>query len=624
MSFYGKVYQSLVNGWKGFKFVNKGKATEDLHELTQNEDEIMFDAQTTHDIGQMRTGNQWIQFAKDPNANVVNFYHGPAQSKTPQVIHTLKAASRELEAQDRATLIRAGKQIKFGDGIVFNQINYDKAGHIINDTEEVFVMPDAPPVVEISQDIEELQSVVGVPLSDEAEPNPRTVLVRLERLDELALELKKACYLLDNTWKYKEKSYPELDPFDEAIEDWDNPDTWNQHISGATPALKPEVRSLRSELGPAAANTNSLNGLGLYKFLFGNFNSSGIGGHNLSMIYGTLEPNGQGGPSGLSQTQFSLISLIGNIGLLKGIDEINPFTELNTPNAKDGVISLAIKKLFEHYKTRMDDLTSQFNNVNTNTQNAINQVEALSSAIGSPGGGVLGGEETGIFKRMTDVEATNKTQDQRLTTLETFKDTTYANEKSALDTKVSGIDTRVSTLENSTVPGISTRVTTLETFTDVTYEADKTGLDSRITELETFKSNTYESDKETLEGRITPLETFVNTTYPTDKGKVTILEETTIPALDTRVETLETDYAALGDTYATISSVEELSGTVDGFQETIDTLSQTVNTLQEKVTGEEGGLKSLLTQLQEQLSELSTQVSGFEDRIATLEAYHEG
>ena len=88
------------------------------------------------------------------------------------------------------------------------------------------------------------------------------------------------------------------------------------------------------------------------------------------------------------------------------------------------------------------------------------------------------------------------------------------NEVQSYSDAITGIDGRVETLEDTTVPGIEGRVTTLE---DTTVPA----LDSRLDAIE-------ETDLPALDGR---LETLEDTTIPALAGRVTTLEgRTELPA----------------------------------------------------------------------------------------------
>lgn len=180
MSFYGKQFYEKGLSFRNLVFKNSGKDKESYPEAI---DKKVFEATSSEDQGAIELGNRWIQIAgaEKGEANGVRLYHAPPGG-TSTVLNTV-SSTKTLTEEEATNLKKENKQLHFGQGVVFESFKYDKAGHIIDKSEDVWLMPSAPAVDladKIQADIEELQEVVGA--GDNA---PDTALVpRVAELEE--------------------------------------------------------------------------------------------------------------------------------------------------------------------------------------------------------------------------------------------------------------------------------------------------------------------------------------------------------------------------------------------------------------------------------------------------------
>lgn len=178
--FYGKQYQEKGLSFRDFVFQNKGKDKETFPEATDKE---VFEATSSEDSGAIVLGNRWISLAsaEDGAANGCVLFHG-APGGTASVMNTI-SGTKALTDEEVAQLKKEGKQLHFGQGVVFEKFEYDKAGHVIQKENDLWLMPSAPAVDladKLQVDIEELQEVVGIGEN----PLETSLVPRVEKLEE--------------------------------------------------------------------------------------------------------------------------------------------------------------------------------------------------------------------------------------------------------------------------------------------------------------------------------------------------------------------------------------------------------------------------------------------------------
>lgn len=180
MSFYGKQFYEKGLSFRNLVFKNSGKDKETYPDAV---DKKVFEATSSEDQGAIELGNRWIQIAgaEKGEANGVRLFHAPPGG-TATVLNTV-SSTKSLTDEEIAELKKENKQLHFGQGVVFEAFEYDKAGHIIRKNEDMWLMPSAPAVDladKVQADIEELQEVVGI-----GDNIPDTALVpRVSELEE--------------------------------------------------------------------------------------------------------------------------------------------------------------------------------------------------------------------------------------------------------------------------------------------------------------------------------------------------------------------------------------------------------------------------------------------------------
>lgn len=178
--FYGKFYQEKGLSFRDFIFRNSGKNKETFPAISDQE---VFEATSAEDSGAIVLGNRWISLssAEDGAANgLVLFHNSPGGSTTP---YSTVSGVKTLTDEEVAALKTAGKQLHFGQGVVFENFTYDKAGHVVARQEDTWLMPSAPAVDfadQIQTSVEELQQIVGV--GDN--PDEATLVPRVEWLEK--------------------------------------------------------------------------------------------------------------------------------------------------------------------------------------------------------------------------------------------------------------------------------------------------------------------------------------------------------------------------------------------------------------------------------------------------------
>lgn len=201
MSFYGKIYQEKGLSFRDIIFENTGKNKETFPTSTDKE---VFEATSAEDSGKIAIGNRWLSIggAEDGYPNgLVLFHNKPGGTSSA---YSTVSSTKALTDDEVATLKKEGKQLHFGQGVVFENFEYDKAGHIIKTSEDVWLMPSAPSIDladQLQADIEELQIAVGLGnLSTEESLNPRVEKLEenkaeadvVEKMDETLTEVKAA------------------------------------------------------------------------------------------------------------------------------------------------------------------------------------------------------------------------------------------------------------------------------------------------------------------------------------------------------------------------------------------------------------------------------------------------
>lgn len=200
MSFYGKFYQEMGNAFRNFLFGNKDKKGEAFPKDTNVVNDIMFEAGTSEDQGSVLSGNRWIQMAKpaDGTTNGVEIYHGAPGGSTTTFsnISNIREFKTNEELKEKDKLIKDGKYLNFGYGVTFDSFTYDKAGHLVKTDSQEYVLPESPELnlgVILTNQVEELQEYVGLPLPQGEEQPKENILTRLDGLEEteeITMEMK--------------------------------------------------------------------------------------------------------------------------------------------------------------------------------------------------------------------------------------------------------------------------------------------------------------------------------------------------------------------------------------------------------------------------------------------------
>ena len=191
MSFYGKIYQEVGNAFRNFLFGNKDKTSVEFPEDENVTNDIMFEAGTSFDRGIVKSGNRWIQMAvpEDGLGNSVEVYHGPAGGETTTftTVSGIKSFTTDAELQEKQKLIDDGKYMGFGKGISFDTFTFDKAGHVVETDSVTYVLPESPNLnlgQELSESIDLINEVIGLPLPEGEELPEDNIFTRLGVLEE--------------------------------------------------------------------------------------------------------------------------------------------------------------------------------------------------------------------------------------------------------------------------------------------------------------------------------------------------------------------------------------------------------------------------------------------------------
>jgi hypothetical protein len=124
MSFYGKIYQEVVDIFNRLKFKNN---TSSNNFPTSTPAEITLMANGGEDAAIIEAGNKWIQFEKNGDLTC-KMYHKKS-GVTNKNIMTLT---------DKDDKVKKDTVIGYGDKIIIQTPEFDDAGHIVRHTQKTF------------------------------------------------------------------------------------------------------------------------------------------------------------------------------------------------------------------------------------------------------------------------------------------------------------------------------------------------------------------------------------------------------------------------------------------------------------------------------------------------------
>ncbi len=174
MSFYGKIYTAVGEAFKRIKFINSGKDNTEIP--TDLENDFILEAKSADDNIYLHSGNCWIGF-KGSDDNGLIYHLGPGDSS-----ETIEVINDITQDADYDTLI------SWGDIITVQSPMYDEAGHLSGSTTKKYKLEEVPEVSEVADavnSIKDLNTVVGLPLSEGEELPDTSLLVRMTAAEEI-------------------------------------------------------------------------------------------------------------------------------------------------------------------------------------------------------------------------------------------------------------------------------------------------------------------------------------------------------------------------------------------------------------------------------------------------------
>ena len=239
MSFYGKIYQELANAFRGFKIGNKKKVSFPTESQVVNENSITIEARTFEDQVGFNTGNRWIQIVQGDKTNSFDLYHaraGKTTGETTAVIDSLlKIEIEELTDEQKKQYKEDNRVIDFGNIVTFTSIEYDKAGHIVAESETKYWLSDdeiielkarvsdledrATKLEERTDKLEERADALEQRASD-LEDRADVLEQRATDLEDRALALEKRAENLENRASALEDRATDLEDRALALEKW--------------------------------------------------------------------------------------------------------------------------------------------------------------------------------------------------------------------------------------------------------------------------------------------------------------------------------------------------------------------------------------------------------------------
>lgn len=176
MSFYGKIYTTLGNAFKRFKFINSGKNnTTVLSEFSS--DDVLLQADAANDYAIIESGNAWVGFA-DVDGNCKIYHAKPQVENSNQVQDIVYEIDNSGDSYDSL--------ITFGNIITIQSPTFDAAGHINGYQSKRYKLEEVPDLSEVAfavQDVETLNTVVGLPLPEGEDLPGATLLNRVDILE---------------------------------------------------------------------------------------------------------------------------------------------------------------------------------------------------------------------------------------------------------------------------------------------------------------------------------------------------------------------------------------------------------------------------------------------------------
>lgn len=162
MSFYGSVYYQLIDTFYKAVLRNKGKNNKTFMDADQIPDSVETPAVGRKGVFGFDTGNRWINLnvvsEEKPDSNelysIYEIYHGAPDTATAKPYNGFKLLGQSIdERMDDQGII----QLEYFDEFETYEGKYDDAGHIAGSERKVYRLPKA----EVNDRVSELERLVG-------------------------------------------------------------------------------------------------------------------------------------------------------------------------------------------------------------------------------------------------------------------------------------------------------------------------------------------------------------------------------------------------------------------------------------------------------------------------------
>ena len=321
----------------------------------------------------------------------------------------------------------------------------------------------------------------------------------------------------------------------------------------------------------------------------------------------------------------SISTLSGDLTALQNlITNNNVISRLDAIDGTNGRLDTIETNYTNLITNTIGDINTDITNIKGDITDLQNDVSDNASNIAS-----LQGDVDGIKTILNGTAGNNGL----VNTVNTLSSTvsSISSDLSSLTSTVGTHTNNISTIQGN-ITTLEGRITAVENDL-VTVKSNITAITGRVSTLET-KVDTLETNYSTLAGKVSTLETNYNAL----DGRVDTLEDTTIPAITSRIETLEANEAnwVTNTTYNTLADrvtaaetninnitgtggrLETIEGNITNNANNISALDGRLDTVEDTINNSSTGILKKIENLNTQLTTLSGNLSNSNNDISGI------